>query len=202
MSENVSEKPQEKMQESPLAGAEMQGEPDESGNSDERSEAEESLEEQLEAERKKAQENWELALRTQAELENLRKRTYRDIENAHKYALEKLATELLGVRDSMELGLSAALESTDITGIREGMELTLKMISQVMEKFDIREINPEGEKFNPELHQAMAMQETDKLKPNNVISVMQKGYVLKDRLLRPALVTVSRAPAGDSGEKP
>src|SRR5690606_10524590 len=100
---------------------------------------------------RKARENWELALRTQAELENLRKRTHRDSENAHKYALEKLATELLGVRDSMELGLSAARENTDIAGIREGIELTLKMLTQVMEKFDIRDVNPVGEKFNPEL---------------------------------------------------
>jgi molecular chaperone GrpE len=200
MSENVSEKPQEKVKENPPPGAKTQGAPDESGDAEiKKSEVEISLEEQLEAAQKKAQENWELALRAQAELENLRKRTYRDIENAHKYALEKLATELLGVRDSMELGLSAAQESTDIAGLREGMALTLKMLTQVMEKFDIREINPDGEKFNPELHQAMAMQETDKLEPNNVISVMQKGYVLKDRLLRPALVTVSKAPTADSG---
>lgn len=201
MSENVSEKPQEKIKENSSAEAETQGATDETGNSTGtlKSEAEVSLEEQLEAAQQKAQENWELVLRAQAELENLRKRTYRDIENAHKYALEKLATELLGVRDSMELGLSAAQESTDIAGIREGVELTLKMLAQVMEKFDIREINPDGQKFNPELHQAMAMQETDKLQPNNVISVMQKGYILKDRLLRPALVTVSKAPA-DPGE--
>ncbi|HEX7026360.1 MAG TPA: nucleotide exchange factor GrpE, partial [Gammaproteobacteria bacterium] len=174
MSENVSEKPQEKVQENISPGAETQGGAEEPGNA-ETVKAEAPLEEQLEVAQKKAQENWELALRAQAELENLRKRTHRDIENAHKYALEKLATELLGVRDSMELGLSAAQESKDIAGIREGMQLTLKMLAQVMEKFDIREIHPEGEKFNPELHQAMAMQETDKLEPNNVISVMQKG---------------------------
>lgn len=194
MSENVSEKPQEKIKENQSAEAETQ----KSGEAGESAEV--SLEEQLKAAQQKAQENWELALRTQAELENLRKRTSRDIENAHKYALEKLATELLGVRDSMELGLSAAQESTDITSIREGVELTLKLLTQVMEKFDIREVSPEGQKFNPELHQAMAMQETDKLEPNNVISVMQKGYTLKDRLLRPALVTVSKALTPDSEE--
>lgn len=201
MSENVSEKPKEKIKENQSAEAETQ----KSGEAGESAEV--SLEEQLKAAQQKAQENWELALRVQAELENLRKRTSRDIENAHKYALEKLAAELLGVRDSMELGLSAAQESTDITSIREGVELTLKLLTQVMEKFDIREISPEGQKFNPELHQAMAMQETDKLEPNNVISVMQKGYILKDRLLRPALVTVSKAPtpnseAPKSGEEP
>lgn len=196
MSENVSEKPQEKITEEAAAGVETQGEPDGMEAKVEASR----LEEQLEAAQRKAQENWELALRAQAELENLRKRTHRDIENAHKYALEKLATELLGVRDSMELGLSAAQENTDIAGIREGIELTLKMLAQVMEKFDIREVNPVREKFNPELHQAMAMQETDNIEPNNVISVMQKGYTLKDRLLRPALVTVSKTPAASGGE--
>lgn len=200
MSENVSEKSQEKTAKNSAieAGADA-----ESGGSEEAAEnvkpqPEISLEEQLQAAQQKAQENWELALRVQAELENLRKRTHRDIENAHKYALEKLATELLGVRDSMELGLSAAQDSTDIASIREGIELTLKMLSQVMEKFDIREIDPDGQKFNPEMHQAMAMQETDKVESNKVISVMQKGYALKDRLLRPALVTVSKAPPADS----
>lgn len=198
MSENVSEKPQEKAKENSSARAakQDQGGPQDDSVETSQSEAGISLEEQLKAAQQKAQENWELALRAQAELENLRKRTHRDIENAHKYALEKLASELLAVRDSMELGLSAAQESTDIAGIREGVKLTLKMLAQVMEKFDIREVDPEGQKFNPELHQAMAMQETDKLEPNNVISVMQKGYTLKDRLLRPALVTVSKAPSG------
>jgi molecular chaperone GrpE len=203
MSENVSEKPQEKIKEKSAAsaGVETRGEPDGTGPESSHAEAEVPLEEQLEAAERKARENWELALRTQAELENLRKRTHRDIENAHKYALEKLATELLGVRDSMELGLSAARENTDIAGIREGIELTLKMLTQVMEKFDIRDVNPVGEKFNPELHQAMAMQETDNIEPNNVISVMQKGYTLKDRLLRPALVTVSKAPTGSDEDE-
>lgn len=163
--------------------------------STEESTPEASIEEQLDVALKKAQENWELALRTQAELENLRKRTQRDIENAHKYALERLASELLAIRDSMELGLSASQESADVKSLREGAELTLKMLIQLMEKFEIREINPEKEKFNPELHQAMATQESDQLAPNTVISVMQKGYVLKDRLLRPALVIVAKAPA-------
>ena len=159
------------------------------------SEADEaSLGRELEEALKKAQDNWELALRTQAELENLRKRTQRDIEAAHKYSLEKIAQELLGVRDSMELGLSAINESTDIKSVREGIELTLKMLIQLMEKFEIQEIYPEQERFNPEFHQAMTMQESDKLAPNTVISVLQKGYRLKDRLLRPALVSVAKAP--------
>lgn len=147
----------------------------------------------------RAEENWELAVRTQAEMENLRKRTQRDVDSAHKYALEKIAGELLGVRDSMELGLSAAQENADVEKLLEGAELTLKMLSQVMEKFGIREVNPVNERFNPDLHQAMATQESEKLEPNTVVSVMQKGYTLNDRLLRPALVTVARAPR-ESGE--
>jgi molecular chaperone GrpE len=154
-----------------------------------------SLEAQLEAAQKKAEENWELVLRTQADMENLRKRTSRDIENAHKYGLEKIANELLAVRDSMELGLGAAQEDVDVKSLREGAELTLKMLVQVMEKFGIKQVDPEKQKFNPDLHQAMTMQESDELEPNTVIAVMQKGYTLNERLLRPALVTVSKAPA-------
>jgi molecular chaperone GrpE len=156
-----------------------------------------SLEEQLEEARKKADENWNLLLRSKAELENMHKRVKRDVESAHKFGLEKMASELLAVRDSMELGLGAAQESTDVQSLLEGAELTLKMLTQVMEKFGIQQVNPEREKFNPELHQAMTLQESDELEPNTVITVMQKGYTLNDRLLRPALVTVSKAPATD-----
>jgi molecular chaperone GrpE len=156
-----------------------------------------SLEEQLEEARKKADENWNLLLRSKAELENMHKRVKRDVEAAHKFGLEKMASELLAVRDSMELGLGAAQESTDVQSLREGAELTLKMLIQVMEKFGIQQVNPEKEKFNPDLHQAMTLQESSELEPNTVITVMQKGYTLNDRLLRPALVTVSKAPATD-----
>ena len=150
--------------------------------------------EQLNAALTKADENWDAVLRTKAELENLRKRSQRDVENAHKYALEKIATELLAVRDSMELGLSAAQESGDIKSLVEGGELTLKLLTQVMDKFDIKEVNPVEQKFNPEFHQAVTTQESDQLEPNTVVSVMQKGYLLQDRLLRPALVTVTKRP--------
>lgn len=153
-----------------------------------------SLQEQLEAALKTAEENWDQLLRTKAEMENLRKRAQRDIENAHKFGLDKIANELLGVRDSMELGLGAAEESADVKSLREGAELTLKMLTQVMERFGIQEVNPVHQRFNPELHQAMTMQESDQLEPNTVIAVIQKGYTLNDRLLRPALVTVSKAP--------
>jgi molecular chaperone GrpE len=164
------------------------------------------LRQELEAVRRKAEDNWQLALRSKAELENLRKRTQRDIENAHKYGLERLAAELLAVRDSMELGLNTAEEGVeDLTGLKEGLSLTLKMLIQLMQKFGITEINPENEKFDPGLHQAITMQESARLEPNTVISVLQKGYRLQDRLLRPALVTVAKAPEKNqqqSGEKP
>jgi molecular chaperone GrpE len=158
------------------------------------------LRQELETVRQKAEDNWQLALRSKAELENLRKRTQRDIENAHKYGLERIAAELLAVRDSMELGLNTAEEGIDdLAGLKEGLSLTLKMLIQVMQKFGITEINPEHEKFDPGLHQAITMQESDKLEPNTVISVLQKGYRLQDRLLRPALVTVAKAPDKNQG---
>lgn len=157
------------------------------------------LQQELEAARQKAEDNWQLFLRTKAELENFRKRTQRDVENAHKYGLEKIAAELLAVRDSMELGLNTAEEGVDLAGLKEGLSLTLKMLIQLMQKFGITEVNPENEKFDPALHQAITMQESDKLEPNTVISVLQKGYRLQDRLLRPALVTVAKAPDKNEG---
>lgn len=152
------------------------------------------LRQELEEAQAKAQEHWDKLLRAQAELENLRKRSARDLENAHKYALDKFAGELLGVRDSLELGVQAAQESNDLDKIREGTELTLKMLVQLMEKYEIREIDPQGAKFDPDRHQAMMTQESSEADPNTVLSVMQKGYSLKDRLLRPALVVVSKTP--------
>ncbi|HEX5054980.1 MAG TPA: nucleotide exchange factor GrpE [Gammaproteobacteria bacterium] len=163
------------------------------------SDSENGLRQELELARNKADENWQLFLRTKAELENLRKRTQRDVENAHKYGLERIASELLAVRDSMELGLNTAQEGVELAGLKEGFTLTLKMLTQLMQKFGITEINPEHEKFDPTLHQAITMQESDKLDPNTVISVLQKGYRLQDRLLRPALVTVAKAPDKNAG---
>jgi molecular chaperone GrpE len=164
------------------------------------------LRQELEAARQKAEDNWQLALRSKAELENLRKRTQRDVENAHKYGLERIAAELLAVRDSMELGLNTAEDGVeDLAGLKEGLSLTLKMLIQLMQKFGITEINPENEKFDPGLHQAITMQESAKLEPNTIISVLQKGYRLQDRLLRPALVTVAKPPEKNqkqSGENP
>ncbi|ANB01132.1 nucleotide exchange factor GrpE [Ectothiorhodospira sp. BSL-9] len=152
---------------------------------------------QLEEAQGEAREYWDKLVRSQAELENLRKRMKRDVEQAHKYALEKFAGELLPVRDSLEMGLDAAQGEADVNKIREGTELTLKMLVQAMAKQGIEEVDPEGERFDPERHQAMSMQENAELEPNTVMTVMQKGYVLNDRLLRPAMVIVSRAPAAE-----
>ena len=150
--------------------------------------------------RSKADEHWEQCLRLQAELENLRKRSERDLVQAHKFALEKFAAELLPVRDSLEMGIAAAAEeSASIEHLREGSELTLKMLTSALEKFNIKEINPLKEQFNPEYHEAMSMQERADVPPNTVVTVVQKGYLLNDRLIRPAMVIVSRAAAQPAG---
>lgn len=137
--------------------------------------------------------HWDNLLRTQAELDNLRKRATRDVENAHKFALERFLEELLPVRDSMELGVSAAsADVVDTQGVREGAELTLKMFASVLEKFGVNDVNPEGQSFDPELHQAMSVQEVDGVESGMVTMVMQKGYTLNGRLVRPALVMVAK----------
>ncbi len=153
----------------------------------------EELEKQLKEARETAESHWEAVLRGRAELENLRKRSERELENAHKYGLERIITELLPVKDSLELGLAAG-EGDDVklAKLREGVELTLKMLTAALEKFGVSEINPEGEVFNPEYHQAMTVQEAEGKAPNSVISVIQKGYLLNDRLVRPALVIVAK----------
>ncbi|MEJ1354234.1 MAG: nucleotide exchange factor GrpE [Candidatus Sedimenticola sp. (ex Thyasira tokunagai)] len=147
----------------------------------------------LEDARSKADEHWNQLIRSKAEMDNLRKRQDRDLENAHKYALERFVNELLPVRDSMELGLLAAQdENADVEKLREGTELTLKLFGDVMEKFTVFQINPEGEPFDPELHQAMTMIPRDDVPPSTVVTVVQKGYSLNGRLVRPAMVIVSQ----------
>lgn len=152
----------------------------------------------LEDARSKADEHWNQFLRANAELENTRRRARQDVENAHKFSLERFALELLPVKDSLEMGLAAADDSEAVKQLREGTELTLKMLTSAMEKFGITEVDPVSQPFNPELHQAVAMQESAEHPANTVISVMQKGYRLNDRLIRPAMVVVSKA----SAEKP
>jgi molecular chaperone GrpE len=150
-----------------------------------------SLEVQLEQAQAKASENWEQYLRAKAEMDNLRRRNAKDVENAHKYGIEKFVNELLPVLDSMALGL--AVEDASAESLREGMELTMNMLQKMMEKLNIEEIDPLNEKFDPEKHQAMTMQPNADVEPNTVIAVMQKGYSLNERLIRPAMVMVSKA---------
>jgi molecular chaperone GrpE len=153
------------------------------------------LEQKLAEAEARAQENWDKAVRAQAELENVRRRSQRDLENAHKYALEKFLHDLLPIHDSLEMGLVAASnEDADIAKLREGSELILKMFIDLMNKYNIEMIDPEGHLFDPEQHQAMTMLESPDHEPNTVVSVMQKGYKLNDRLVRPAMVAVSKAP--------
>lgn len=149
----------------------------------------------LEDARTKADEHWNQCLRLQAEIDNLRKRNQRDLENAHKYALEKFAGELLPVRDSLEMGIAAAAQgqNVDPATLIEGSELTLKMLGNAMEKFGVTEVNPQGERFNPQFHEAMSIQPRADVEPNTVVTVVQKGYLLNDRVLRPAMVMVSKA---------
>jgi len=154
----------------------------------------EKLQLMLEDARAKADEHWEMVIRSRAESENLKKRHQKELENAHKYAIDKFVNELLPVRDSMELGLNAANEDgAELAKLIEGTELTLKLLTDVMGKFGIEEVNPMGEIFNPEFHQAMAMQPTNDAEPNTVMAVVQKGYTLNGRLVRPAMVMVAQA---------
>ena len=150
-----------------------------------------SLEAQLEAAQAKAAENWDQFIRAKAEMDNLRRRNAKDLENAHKFGIEKFVTELLPVLDSMSLGLAA--EDASAESLREGMELTMNMLVKMMQNLGIEEIDPMNEKFDAEKHQAMSMQPNADVEPNTVIGVMQKGYSLNDRLIRPAMVMVSKA---------
>jgi len=148
----------------------------------------------LEDARAKADEHWDQLVRVQADLENLKRRHERDLENAHKYALDKFVAEIVGVWESLELGRQAALdEAADVAKLREGTELTLQQLASVMGKFGVEQLDPEGEPFNPDFHQAMSMQPRDDVPANTVTAVIQKGYTLNGRLVRPALVMVSKA---------
>jgi molecular chaperone GrpE len=133
-------------------------------------------------------------LRMQAEMENTRKRLIRDQEKSRKFALERIMKDLLQVRDSMERGLEADAESASAETLLEGQALTLKMLAKVMQDHDLELVDPKGEAFNPEFHEAMTVQPSAELEENSVMEVLQKGYKLHDRLVRPAMVVVSRKP--------
>jgi len=199
MSEN--EKPDQPEQPEQPASADQKPTAEESPDNEELIETDglvenHNLEAALAEAQAQAEENWNQFLRARAEIENLRRRAEQDVATAKQKSLEKLASEVLSVKDSLEMGLAAANEEgADVAKLTEGSELTLRMFNQVLEKFSIVEVNPEGERFDPEAHEAMAAQEAGDVEPNTVINVMQKGYRLGDRLLRPAMVIVSKAPS-------
>lgn len=136
-------------------------------------------------------------LRARADMENAKRRAEQEIDKARKFALERFAGELLPVIDNLERAMQVAdSENEAIKPVVEGVDLTLKSFISTVEKFGMQIVDPQGEAFNPELHQAMSMQETADFAPNTVMAVMQKGYTLNGRLLRPAMVMVSRASTG------
>ncbi len=153
----------------------------------------ESVEDQLAKAQETIQDYWDQMMRLRAEIENNRKRAERDVENAHKYALRSFIENLLPIVDSMEMGQSAAsADNATLESIREGSEMTMKMFLQVLEKQGLEQIDPLGEQFDPERHQAISMIEAEDAQSNTVIEVMQKGFALNDRLVRPAMVVVAK----------
>jgi molecular chaperone GrpE len=158
---------------------------------------------QLQDELEKAQasliEAEEQVLRARADVQNIRRRAEQDVEKAHKFALERFTNELLPVVDSLERAVeSAQSEEAGVAAIREGVEMTLNMMLAAMKKFNVEVVDPQGEPFDPQQHQAMSMVENADVEPNTVLHVMQKGYLLNDRLVRPAMVMVSKAAPASS----
>ena len=153
----------------------------------------ESLLEQLEEARGALADEREAALRARAEVENVRRRAARDVEQAHRFGIEGLVGELMPVRDGLELGIRAAKEEgSTVDSLAEGTEMTLRMLTNVLEKFGAVEVNPEGEDFDPTYHQAMSMREAEGVESGKVLQVFQKGFVLNGRVVRPAMVIVSK----------
>ncbi len=157
----------------------------------------EKLQQALTQAEERARGNWEQYLRAVAELDNVRKRAQRDIEAANRYGLEKFAAELLPVRDSLELAVqSAETREADAQSLKQGQEATLQLLSKALERLGVTPIRPLGEPFDPARHEAMLAQESSTAEPDTVIQVVQTGYALNGRLLRPARVIVSKAPSG------
>ena len=150
----------------------------------------------IESVRAEAAENWNKYLRAVAEIDNLRKRHARDVENARRFGVERLAAALLPVRDSLEAALKAAADdaSVDVATLLEGDQATLKLLDQALEGAAVSEIDPEGEPFDPERHEAISVLPSDTAEPNSVLTVVQKGYHLAGRIVRPARVVVARPP--------
>lgn len=151
----------------------------------------EDLESQLQEAQQSAKDNWDKLLRSQAEMENLKRRTTKDLENAHKFALDGFVKALLEVSDSLTMGIKSAQdEKATIETTTEGLELTMKVFNSTLEKFGVESINPVDEKFDPELHEAVTMVPMPDKKSNTVLEVIQTGFTLNGRLVRPALVIV------------
>ncbi len=149
------------------------------------------LEEKLTLAEQKAHENWEKATRAMAEVENMRRRAERDVANAHKFSLERFANQLLPVVDSLEQAIQLA-DKAEHAAMHEGLELTMKLFLDVLQKNQIEQLDPVGELFDPQQHEAMSMQVAPDAKPNTVLMVFQKGYKLHDRIIRPARVIVAK----------
>jgi len=160
------------------------------------------LQAELEQARAEAAEHLDRLLRAKAEVENTRKRAQADVASAHKYALERFAAEIIAVRDSLELARMVELpadSSPAVQKMHEGLDLTLKLMDNIFQKFGLTRLDPQGEKFDPERHQAISLVEAEEVPPNHVVNVVQKGYLLNDRLLRPAMVVIRGEPAAKKG---
>lgn len=163
----------------------------------------ENLSQALEEAQAKAEDNWQRFLRATAEQDNIRKRAERDVEQARRFALEKFSRDLIAVVDSLDLGLQSAQQDSQpaegsAKALLEGMELTAKMLRETLTRHGIEVLNPEGDSFDPAKHEAMSAVPNADVAPNTVLNVVQKGYLLHERVLRPAMVVVAQAPAGDS----
>lgn len=162
----------------------------------------------LELARRQAEENWSKYLRAMAEMDNLRKRTLRELESARKFGAERLVAALLPVRDGLEAGLEASAGGQrDLAAVLEGERATLRLLFQALADAGVAEIDPTGEPFDPERHEAISLMTSATAEPNSVITVVQKGYLLHDRVIRPARVVVAAAPqpaegAGQNGPRP
>lgn len=201
MSENTDEKNINSQGEANVEeNREVEGrEAENSDANDEQSQLLETLQKLAQAEAVIAHQKDEV-LRVQAEMQNLRRRTELDIEKAHKFGQEKLSSELLAVMDNLERALQVNMNREDeaVKGLLQGVELTLKSFVDCFKKFNIEQVDPLGEPFDPQLHEAMSVQENPNVEPNTVTAVMQKGYTLHGRVIRPAMVMVSKAAEGSA----
>lgn len=159
------------------------------------------LTEQLDSAQKQADTHKDTALRAKAETDNIRRRAEREVSNASKFALERFAKEILNVVDSLEKALEQPAEGDEQSAMHEGIELTYKLLLDTLNKFSIEQISPLGENFDPGLHEAMVMQESDEHEPNSVMMVVQSGYQLNGRLIRPARVIVAKGKTASIDEK-